>query len=383
MNNELPHDSARKNILIYRSILLSYSETFIPSQAEKFQLFTPYYIGFMRVNGVKLPDERTLPISSSRPVVKLRLWAALFGQMDPWFENAARQIHPKLVHAHFEGDGIRALPLAQSLNVPLVVTCHGYDVTVERRDWGDLPVMGKYYEGRRKKLFKTASLFFGVSRFICDQMLKNGYPPEKVRLHYIGVDTERFRPDPKFPKQPKILFVGRLVDKKGCSDLLRAMKKVNVQHPEVQLDICGDGPLKKELEEFAEEAKLNVRFCGVQPPEVIQELLKASLMLCSPSARSPDGNSEGLGIVNLEAQAVGIPVVGTAHGGIPEAVDHGVTGLLSAERDPNALAENILTLLSDTTLRTKMGLAARERMVRLFDLSQQSAILEKTYMEML
>jgi len=106
-------------------------------------------------------------------------------------------------------------------------------------------------------------------------------------------------------------------------------------------------------------------------------------MVCTPSIRAPNGDSEGLGIVNLEAQASGIPVVGTLHGGIPEAVEHGITGLLSPERDPEALAENILTLLSDMALRTKMGLAARERMVRLFDLSQQSALLEKIYLEIL
>lgn len=383
MNNELPNHSARNNVLIFRSSLLFYSETFIPSQAEKFQIFTPFYIGFRRVKGVKLPDERTLPISSSKLVVKLRQWGAILGQIDPWFENAARQIRPKLVHAHFEGDGIRALPLAERLNVPLAVTCHGYDVTVQRRDWEHQPVMGKYFEGLRKKLFETASLFFGVSRFICDQMLKNGYPPKKIRLHYIGVDTERFRPDPTIPKQPMFLFVGRLVEKKGCGNLFQAMKQVNAKYPDIKLNVIGNGCLKEDLEAFAREEKLNIQFCGVLPPEIIQKYLKAALLLCMPSLRAKNGDSEGLGIAILEAQAVGIPVVGTLHGGIPEAMEHGVTGLLSPERDPDALAANILTLLSDTALRTKMGLAARERMIRLFDLSQQSALLEKIYLEVL
>jgi glycosyltransferase involved in cell wall biosynthesis len=90
-----------------------------------------------------------------------------------------------------------------------------------------------------------------------------------------------------------------------------------------------------------------------------------------------------LGVVILEAQATALPVVATWHGGIPEAVEHGVTGLLCAERDPGALAENILNLLSDGDLRTKMGLAARARVVEKFNLKNQSELLEQFYLEFL
>ena len=153
--------------------------------------------------------------------------------------------------------------------------------------------------------------------------------------------------------------------------------------PKMKLNLIGDGPLREELEIFARDAKLNVQFLGPQLPEVVQQHLKRAMMLCLPSVRATHGDSEGLGIVNLEAQASGIPVVGTRHGGIPEAVEHGVTGLLSPERDPDALAENILALLADSALREKMGLAGRVRMIRLFELKQLAALLEKMYLELL
>jgi glycosyltransferase involved in cell wall biosynthesis len=106
-------------------------------------------------------------------------------------------------------------------------------------------------------------------------------------------------------------------------------------------------------------------------------------MLCMPSVRAHNGESEGLGLVNLEAQATALPVVATRHGGIPEAVEHGVTGLLCAERDPNALAENMLYLLSDGDLRTKMGIAGRARVIKKFNLKNQSELLEQYYLEFL
>jgi glycosyltransferase involved in cell wall biosynthesis len=212
-------------------------------------------------------------------------------------------------------------------------------------------------------------------------MLRRGYPPEKVRLHYIGVDAARFCPDPAVVPQLRILFVGRLVEKKGCVDLLKAMVEVRAKYPEVELAVVGDGPLREKLESFAREHRLNVRFLGVHPPDVVLKLLRESLLFCLPSVRSGTGDSEGLGIVNLEAQAVGVPVVGTRHGGIPEAVEDGVTGLLAEERDPAGLARHILTLLSDAPLRAKMGQAARARIIRDFDLEKQSQLLEKQYLE--
>lgn len=383
MNRVFPDHPAPRNVLIFRSELLPYSETFILSQSEKFQIFTPFYAGFRHLDGIKLPPARTLLRNNSKLVWKFRNRAADFGLIDPWFEQDVRRIQPELIHAHFEESGLKALPLAQRLKVPLFLTCRGYDVTLQGHRWQNWPVLGKYHRRRRSALFKKASLCFGVSRFICDQMIRRGYPPEKVRLHYNGVDTQLFRPDPTVSKRPKILFVGRLVEKKGCADLLHAMARVATKYPDVEVVIIGDGLLRESLEVLAREKKVNSRFCGVQSPQSVLQAMQESLLLCAPSVRSQSGDSEGLPNVVYEAQAVGLPVVGTRHAGIPEAVEHGVTGLLSGERDPDALAENILALLSNTNLRTCMGQAARARMLQHFDLKHQASLLEQIYLEAL
>jgi colanic acid/amylovoran biosynthesis glycosyltransferase len=341
------------NMLVFRSALLAYSETFIPAQAEQFRKFIPYYAGLIGVNGLKLPPERTITPAPSRLLGPMRDAAALFGWLDPGFFQNIRRVHPRLVHAHFEESGMKAMPIAERLNVPLVTTCHGYDVTVETYRWQRYPGLGAYYQRRRRDFFRRGKLFLGVSRFICDQMLRRGYPKEKVRLHHIGVDTGRLAPDPKIVRKPVVLLVGRLVEKKGCAYLIRAMGQVRLKFPEMELFIVGDGPLRTELEELARECRAGARFFGSQSAEFVRAALGEAFLLCTPSVRSRTGDSEGLPIVLLEAMAMATPVVATHHAGIPEAVEHNVTGLLCEERNPEALAQAIMALVADGNLRAQ------------------------------
>ena len=109
------------------------------------------------------------------------------------------------------------------------------------------------------------------------------------------------------------------------------------------------------------------------------KLMQDAIMLVQPSVKAKTGDSEGLGIVLLEASASGIPVVGTWHGGIPEAIIDGVTGFLAPERNASALAEKLLTLLSEDSLREKMGYAGRKMVEERFDIKNQSKKLEDIY----
>ncbi len=369
-----------RNVLIFRSTLLPYTEPYIPGQAEKFQRFTPYYAGFAHETGAEFPLQRTIPCSHSKFVGKLRNLAAILGFSDRFFRNSVLQVQPELIHAHFEDSAIKVLPLAQALNLPLFLTCHGSDHTEGHR-WQNVAYLGNYYRRRRTAFLKELTLCLGASRFICDRMLGLGYPPEKVRLHYIGVDTERLQPDPAVQKKPEVLFVGRLVKSKGCADLIRAMVRVRTKFPEVKLVIIGEGQSQADLHQLAAEERIDVEFLGRQTPDNIRRRMLESMLLCLPSVVGSDGSAETLGLVTLEAQAVGLPVVGTWTGGIPEAVEHGVTGLLSEGRNPAALAENIIAILSDSDLRAQMGQAARKRMVRQFNLQRQSELLEDYYLE--
>ena len=202
-------------------------------------------------------------------------------------------------------------------------------------------------------------------------------------MHYIGVDLHKFQALPIGATRAGVLFVGRLVEKKGCEYLLRAMASVQQTCPDDLLTVIGDGPFRGQLESQAKELGLACRFMGVQPPAIVREHLQRTRIFCAPSITAENGDSEGLGMVFAEAQAMGIPVVSTLHGGIPEVVANGKTGLLVNERDHEALAAAITSLLGDTSLWNQFRHSARAHIEHSFDLAKQTAELESIYQSLM
>jgi glycosyltransferase involved in cell wall biosynthesis len=153
--------------------------------------------------------------------------------------------------------------------------------------------------------------------------------------------------------------------------------------PEVELVIIGDGPLGPTLKQLAKETLHRYRFLGVQPPESVQAWMNRAKVFCVPSVTATSGDSEGFGMVFAEAQAMGLPVVSCATGGIPEAVAHGETGFLVAERDWEGLAGYILLLLKKDGLWHRFSVAGQSRTRALFNLQKQTRVLEETYKQVL
>lgn len=369
-------------LIIYRRDLLPYSETFIRAQGEALRGFVPFYAGFRQVHETALPAERLrLLTHGSGRIDTLRKANYRLTQWDPLWTASLRRVRPCLMHAHFEWGGQDALPLARALGVPLMVTCHGKDVTenvLDRAGW-----LGRRLHGRRRpRLLAEGRLFLAVSEFIRQQMLARGYPPERTRIHYIGVDTEKFAPPPEpVAREPLVVFVGRLVEKKGCEFLIRAMADAAPELGGAELVVIGDGPLRAPLEALAKEKLARYCFLGVQTPEQIRGWLARARLFSMPSVQAGSGDSEGFGIVFLEAQSMGVPVVSFRHGGIPEAVEHGTTGLLADERDWRGLAAHLAELFRDEARWQQMSRTARERTVRDFDLARQTRALETIYEE--
>jgi colanic acid/amylovoran biosynthesis glycosyltransferase len=280
-------------------------------------------------------------------------------------------LRPDLIHAHFASGGKTLLPLHKGWRRPLIVTLHGgSDVPIQK------PQMGIY-----KELADKATLFLCVSDFIRRQAVEAGFPPEKLVVHYIGIDRTLFLPPAQVTRTDSVLFVGRLVEMKGGEYLLRAMRTVQATMPTSELTIVGEGPLRSELEGLAAELQVKCRFLGVQPPATIRQMLQSSRLLCLPSVTTSAGDREGLPTVLLEAQAMGVPVVSTFHSGIPEAVADGVTGILVPERDCEQLATALLRLLEDQELWQRFHLATQEHIDEHFDLRKQTELLEDIYAE--
>jgi glycosyltransferase involved in cell wall biosynthesis len=368
-------------VLVFRKRLLAWSETFIADQCRFMPTSTVLPCGVTAdATGkhllAKLPQHTIL--HQGGPKDAYRAWQLKRrGYLSPAWEKRLRHHQPDLIHAHFGPDGLTALAIKQALNIPLIVTFHGFDICIEQ----------PYNKYRRsmQSIFAQADGIIAVSDFIAEKLRHHGCPPQKIRQHYIGIQTDFFKQD--HSDRRDIVFVGRMVEKKGCRDLIEAylslQKKHQGQLPH-RLRMIGDGTLVDELKKRCHTEKYlrqHVRWEGRQTPDYIAQALRSAAVFCGPSCSGKDGDAEGLGMVFLEAQASGTPVVSTLHGGIPEAVEHGTTGLLVDERRVDTLNTALDHVLNDDDLRKQMGKAAAQRVQSRFDVRKQCEKLERIYRE--
>jgi glycosyltransferase involved in cell wall biosynthesis len=228
-------------------------------------------------------------------------------------------------------------------------------------------------------LKRQAAKFICVSEFMKAQAIAKGFPSGKTVVHYTGIDLRVFSADEAVSRSPVVLFVGRLVPKKGCEYLIRAMARVQEAMPEARLVVIGDGLLRREMEMQAASSLRSCEFLGEQKPEAVREWMNRAMVFGAPSVTATSGDAEGFGIVFAEAQAMGLPVVSFANGGIPEAVADEQTGFLVREKDHQALAAKILLVLGNRGLWMRMSQAGPVRAKRLFDIRTQAAGLENIY----
>jgi glycosyltransferase involved in cell wall biosynthesis len=157
------------------------------------------------------------------------------------------------------------------------------------------------------------------------------------------------------------------------------------QHPSARLTIAGEGPLLPELQNLARELKIaeRVLFTGFVSQEQLREIYDRSHIFLHPSQTGRDGNQEGIPNSMLEAMATGLPVFATEHGGIPEAIENNVSGVLVPERDDEALARTLLNAAQDPSFLSRIGHAGAEEVRRNFDSSAQTRCLEEIYLQII
>lgn len=249
-----------RNVAIYVDHLLGPSETFIRSQVEGLRKFTPYYIGSRTVNGVTTPPERTIVVNTGGAFGRMREVAFKLWGVSPSLHSAVAALNPIVVHAHYGPNALRALPLAKSSGRQLIVTFHGSDANITETAAAGSYRSHRVYAKKKHVVKHEVALFIAVSDFIHSQLIRQGFPADKIRTHYIGIDTDLFRPDSTIIREPVVLFVGNLIENKGGAQLIRAMAAVQNEDPLVELVVIGNGPLREELELLARQNLRRYRF---------------------------------------------------------------------------------------------------------------------------
>ncbi|WP_127126226.1 glycosyltransferase [Georgenia sp. SYP-B2076] len=204
----------------------------------------------------------------------------------------------------------------------------------------------------------------------------------RVRLIHHGVDLRRFAPGPPRPARAvvRVLSVGRLVEKKGFPDLLRACAGIAADRS-FTLTVLGDGPMRTALERLRDELGLRdvVAFAGEHDSDAVALAMRdADLFALTPFVTA-DGDRDGLPNVVVEALASGLPVVATAAGGVGEAVRHGHNGLLAQPRDVAAIGANLAALVDDPALRRELGARARVTVEESFDVDRAARELVEVF----
>ena len=275
------------------------------------------------------------------------------------------------VHAHFASSATRVALLAHLLSgLGFSFTAHAKDIYHRQADHALIK------EALNRCRFAVTVTDYNVAQ------LERVAPAEvsKIQRIYNGARLDQFVPvDEVLPEPPKIVAVGRLVEKKGFRYLLEACHFMHQKGIEFRCRIIGTGdqeaPLAKQIEDL--ELSHLVSLAGARSHQAVIEELAGCRLAVLPCIVGKDGNRDALPTVLLEAMAVGKPVVSTDLQGVTEIVDDGETGFLVPQRDSTSLAGAIAKLLSDRRLARALGKAGREKAERLFDLSRNVAQLRE------
>lgn len=289
---------------------------------------------------------------------------------------------PDVVHAHFWMSGLAAVAAARGGRIPVVQTFHALGA-VKRRHQGRADTSPPQRVEVERWLLGRVAAVVATCRDEVAELLAMGADPHRVHVVPCGVDPTRFRPDGPVAARPpglrRLVSLGRLVPRKGVDDAVRALAGV----AGAELVVAG-GPPAADLDRDPEVARLRavareagvadrVRFTGALDREAVPALLRsADLAACVPWY-------EPFGIVPLEAQACGTPVVGSRVGGLLDSVADGRTGVLVPPRDPAAVAAAVQALLDDPARLAAMGVAGAERVRRRFTWERVAAATEAAY----
>jgi colanic acid/amylovoran biosynthesis glycosyltransferase len=333
---------------------LSYSETFIRQHASDLPTKTTLIDDWppWRKSGSRW--ERTLQGRAYLRALRLLFTEAYGRRVTAAYVELFRG-RADAVLAEFGPTGVAVLDACSQLNLPLFVHFHGFDISVRS--------VLEQYGAAYTSMFQRAAGLIAVSRAMQRKLIEMDAPPERVHYNPCGVDCDAFDGASPSEAPPRVLAVGRFVEKKGPRLTLAAFAEVLRQYPEARMRMIGDGPLFRECQRLSRRLSIGhaVTLLGRLPHEAIAEEMRRARLFVQHSIEAASGDSEGTPVSILEAGASGLPVVSTRHGGIPDVVLDEETGMLVQEGDVKGMARQMLRLLRDPALAARLGGEARRR----------------------
>ena len=347
-------------VLLFAPTRRSPTETFVRANLARMPLPQIAYFGDEFGFGSDLPLQRRpgqcaygCAVLFSKVCTRLG-WQRLATVLPSLVAWGLTRVHqPDVLLAEFGFHAVRMMDAARWSGLPMVVHFRGSDASADRR----LRPLAERY----RQLMALAQGFIVKSRPMREVLLEFGASPDRIIISPSGADGSLFVDAAPAEAPPTVLFVGRLVEKKGPLDALEAFARARQCCAEqARLIVVGNGPLRAALMARVEALQLqdHVQLLGLQPPERIAQLMRQSRCLLMPSRVASDGDAEGCPVAVLEAQVAGLPVVSTRHAGIPEVVQNGTTAFLAEEGDVKALAKGLERLLCNAELAGRMGDAA-------------------------
>jgi colanic acid/amylovoran biosynthesis glycosyltransferase len=365
------------NICIVLPYRPAYSETFLRAQIERLSA-TVNYLDRFPVNAAAACAWTQLRYNNTR-----MLGDKAKASLHRYLVNPAKKIYLRnffktnrinAVLAEYGITGVGVMGTCEQLNLPLIVHFHGSDAYTYKV----LDRYGKMY----KKMFAYAEAIVAVSKHMVDQLVGLGAPAEKVFYNPYGVDLSKFKPT-SLTSEPRVLAVGRFVEKKAPYLTILAFKQLLERLPDAKLVMVGDGILRDVCRNILKSLHIEhaVALKGAVNHDQVAQLMQESRVFVQHSLVPKSGNSEGTPVGILEAGATGLPVVSTAHAGIMDAVVHGKTGFLVSEGDIDGMSEYLYQLLTNRDLAVEMGKQAREHISANFNMDDSikrlRAIIDK------
>lgn len=345
---------------------------------------------YTRRDNVALPREVTIrpgvivhhvPAGPPAPLLKDEIWPFM-DDFAEYLESEWRWQRPDIVHSHFWMSGYAALRTCRRIDLPVVHTYHALGTVKHRNN----PLHDTSPTGRIDVEWNTG---MQMDRIIAtchdevDELRAMGIDHNRIEIVPCGVDTHAFAPSGPQLLEPspskRILVIGRLVERKGMGNAIEALAEV----PDAELVLAGGPPLEL-LDEDVEVSRLRaiaeshgltarVRIIGCVRHQDMPALIRSSdIVACIPWY-------EPFGIVPIEAMACGVPVVGSATGGLLDTVIDGTTGILVPPRSPHRAAEAFNTLLQNDELRRRMGRAGTRRARRNYDWTRIAQATRRIY----